>query len=239
MGTWCDEYREIVSFYFWEPQHLGRTKKPDTPYKTFELCWMHVAGMEVALNHLLNIYFAMVPLELLNERAGWVAPDSFRFLGTLELEPYEGFSQPDLMFRGSTADCAMELKVGLKMGLLQVQKYVLLQALTEPGKPLSLLVITPHSGFAASFQEGFESPHQIASALRDLSVPQVQGHAVSPAAYQSQVDSLQVLVLSYEDLASAIRARLASEAESCVISRNAHSGVLVWLHARGLIKDSE
>lgn len=238
MSTWCDEYRDIIDFYFWEPQHLGRKKDPDTPYQTFALCWEHVARMEVALNHLLNIYFALVPLKLLNNEADWVEPDSYRFLGTVELEDlgrrYGGFTQPDLLFRGTVTDCAIELKVKGRVTLDQIQKYVLLQALSAPSQPLNLIVVTPHSGFRRALQKNLESSDAVSTALLAMDIPHWPTHQVDPMSYTAQVAALTVIAISYEDLATAIRARLSREPEGCVIARNAHQGILGWLHDCGL-----
>ncbi len=234
-GTWCDEYREIVGFYYWEPQHLGRIKNPVTRYKNFESVWDHISGMEVALNHLLNMYFSLVPMELVNAETNWIQQDSYRFVGCVELEGISDFTQPDLLFRGGRADCAIELKVAKeKVTLAQIQKYVLLQAVAAPSTPLQILVITTQSPFEESFADRFESAEQLRQALAILPIPAHLKSRVGEDAYAFQVEVLSVRALSYEDLATGIRARMENEDPNCVIARNAHQGILRWLSDRHL-----
>lgn len=135
----------MIEFYYWEPQHLGRMKKPLSRVNSADAAWQRVSGLEVATNHILNLYFAIVTLQVINGDEAWATGDTYRCVAWRELEEvvraYGGFTQPDLLFRGLSNDCAIELKTKGKTSISQVQKYATLQALTRPEKPLTLVVL--------------------------------------------------------------------------------------------------
>lgn len=58
MNNWTNVYDEIMSFYFYEPQHIGKKAYPrDNPhvYSNEQAMLNHISNMEVSLNHLFNI----------------------------------------------------------------------------------------------------------------------------------------------------------------------------------------
>jgi hypothetical protein len=112
--TWSGEYREIVDFYYWEPQHLGRMKNPTSTITSSDQAWAKVKKLEVSTNHILNLYFSMVPLAVLDPNRRWAPADDYRFVGSGELErlrnSLQGFTQPDLYWTEPTRELAVELK---------------------------------------------------------------------------------------------------------------------------------
>ena len=90
MSQWNDEYYEIIDFYFWEPQHIGRSKTEKSRYKNMEDVKNHILNMEVSLNHQLNIFFRLAPEDFINKLVKNYFHNSFDdkylFHGSLILE---------------------------------------------------------------------------------------------------------------------------------------------------------
>ena len=63
---WNSEYYDIVEFYYWEPQHLGKIKNPFTRYRKIQEALSHIQNMEVSLNHQFNIFFMLAPCDFVN-----------------------------------------------------------------------------------------------------------------------------------------------------------------------------
>jgi hypothetical protein len=235
-STWADEDQEVIEFFYWEPQHLGRMKKPLSKVSSVQAAWARVAGLEVATNHILNFYFAIASLDAINEDECWAPRDSYRLVGSLQLEQtlraFGGFTQADLLLRGEAHDCAIELKTRTKTSIAQVRKYATLQALTCPEKPLTLVLLTPHREVAAVFREGLSGMAAVMAALvAEPTTASVAG-LVPEGAYQRVLSHLDIRLRTYDDLFTSVRSVLL--AESNPVAQRVHRGLLSWLTARGL-----
>lgn len=235
-STWSDEYREMIEFYYWEPQHLGRMKKPLSRVNSADAAWQRVSGLEVATNHILNLYFAIVTLQVINGDEAWATGDTYRCVAGRELEEvvraYDGFTQPDLLFRGLSNDCAIELKTKGKTSISQVQKYATLQALTRPEKPLTLVLLTPHGDPSSAFQEALPDLDAVHQELTHRPPLSISAGSPSESTYRNVLAALEVRLRSYDDLHTSVRQALLAEDNS--IARRVHQGVLSWLTGRGL-----
>jgi hypothetical protein len=63
--SWVESYYDTLSFFYWEPQHIGRKKYVDPRLKSALEVQNHVRTMEVTLNHQIKQFLCL-------------APDSFR-----------------------------------------------------------------------------------------------------------------------------------------------------------------
>ena len=137
-STWNEEYYDIIDFYYWEPQHLGKQKSPVSSYRSVEDVIAHVRGMEVSLNHQMNIFFRLIPNAFLHKMLwlfwGQESEDEFLFHGNQQWRTYateRDPTQPDIFLAGSQSNIAIELKVKAKSNVDQVVKYLLLHYLNE------------------------------------------------------------------------------------------------------------
>lgn len=170
--SWTDEYREIVEFYFWEPQHIGRAKG-EKRFKNADDMYSHINKMEVSLNHILNIFFSLFPLGKMN---CFDADESQTMMSAKQLEQIQreqkNATQPDMFFQGKTKNIAIELKTGSKSSLEQIKKYIkfnseLPDSLT---KDFELIFLTPQSEIKKIFTEKYESVSEINKALTDIGI---------------------------------------------------------------------
>jgi hypothetical protein len=143
--NWTDEYREIVEFYWWEPQMLGRSEKNYRRFRTADEMWSHLATKEVPLNHLLSIFFTLFPLQKIQSFK--LSADSkiysARQLDSI-IKGQKNFTQPDFFIEGESECLAIELKTTSKGSLTQLLKYTKFNDLVT-GKRLRILMLTPYS----------------------------------------------------------------------------------------------
>lgn len=170
--NWTDEYREIVEFYYWEPQHIGRAKG-EKRFKNADEMYEHINNMEVSLNHVLNLFFSLYPLHKL-ECFG--ADESHVMMSAWQLESLQreqkNATQPDMFFQGKSKNIAIELKTGSKSTLDQVVKYIKFnQALNDSSeKDFELIFLTPYSDMKKIFKEKYQTDQELHSSLKELGI---------------------------------------------------------------------
>ena len=65
--TWVDRYYEALAFFYWEPQHLGRSKADGTSIRSVQDALKHLRAMEVTLNHVMNQFLVIMPTSFRND----------------------------------------------------------------------------------------------------------------------------------------------------------------------------
>ena len=75
-SSWNNEYYDIMNFYYWEPQHLGKIKNPNSKIQSIHDALSHIAKMEVSLNpvsytHLLRNFLGRTCDAFVMEDACW------------------------------------------------------------------------------------------------------------------------------------------------------------------------
>jgi hypothetical protein len=142
--SWADEYREIVEFYWWEPQMMGRSLKNYRKFNSADEMWASVSCKEVPFNHVLNIFFALFPLDHMNFGfTPGAAALSSRALRDLYKKQH-GATQPDIFIVDDALNTAIELKTTSKSSAAQVEKYIAFNNAIAPEKPLRLVFLSPH-----------------------------------------------------------------------------------------------
>ncbi len=128
LHTWTNEYYDILEFFFWEPQHLGKIKNVNNP-KSLDEVLTHLGEMEVTLNHQFNLFFQLLPSSLFQlffkKINPSIEPDIYKFLSEKEIGIKDA-TQPDLFFDGKKSAIAIEMKINAMCNLEQVMKYALL-----------------------------------------------------------------------------------------------------------------
>lgn len=230
--SWTDEYKEIVEFYYWEPQHIGRAKgvrRFDGPKDM----WSHVNKLEISLNHILSLFFSLYSGSLLFDKIGaHGGPYLLTSSGQLEewSKETKGFVQPDLFFKGDNKNLAIELKLDSKTDLSQISKYVALNGWTNQDKPLDLIFLTPHNNLKKVTKEKYVDYEELINELRDVELHKKIQSACSQNLYQEQVDMLAVNCLSFSEfyrILQAIKPESATEEKLL-------SGLIHYLHGRSL-----
>lgn len=170
--NWTDEYREIVEFYYWEPQHIGRAKG-EKRFNNANEMYAHVSKMEVSLNHILNIFFSLYPL---NKLGCFNADESHTMMSAHQLEQLQqeqkNATQPDMFFQGKTKNIAIELKTASKSNLKQVVKYIKFnqELANSSAVEFELIFITPHNDISKIFKEKYSTEQELRSAILELSL---------------------------------------------------------------------
>lgn len=164
--NWTDEYREIIELYWWQPQSFGRAKTNPKKFPTADKMWESVARLETTLNHVLNIFFALFPFEKLNFP---LKGDKYTMLSSKRLEEIQremdNKTQPDFFFVGDNSNLAIELKLGAKSDIEQVEKYVAFHRHLNRAVPLHLLYLSPHEDVKGLFSEHFQDERELRTAL--------------------------------------------------------------------------
>jgi len=131
--SWNQRYYDALEFFFWEPQHLGKSKNPTSKLATPENVRRHLRKMEVTLNHQLDFFFELAPVVLQRKIFSTafgreVEGDLVQFGNDVEnyFELPINTTQPDLFFMGDRSVVAIELKAGSKSSIDQALKYSLL-----------------------------------------------------------------------------------------------------------------
>lgn len=178
-SDWAAEYYEIIEFYFWEPQHIGRTPKSKMRLGKPHLIVEHAAKHEVSLNHVMNIFFRLVGDDFKNR---WFA-QSFK---NYQLDRYHlttrgqtssiKATQPDLYFLGNINAVAMELKITAQTSADQFIKYAVLQHYMRKKTGMNcapyLLFMTP-SGAEERLVRKHKSVRSILDSIEDNHIQEV------------------------------------------------------------------
>lgn len=170
--NWTDEYREIVEFYYWQPQDIGRANGVKR-FKNADEMWDHVSRIEVSLNHVLNIFFSLYPLHKLD---CFDADDSHVMLSAWQLEllqrEQKNATQPDTFFEGNNKNIAIELKTASKSDLAQVIKYIRFNEalLDSESKDFELVMLTPFDDISKVFKEKYQTIMELQDAIQGAGV---------------------------------------------------------------------
>lgn len=234
--AWTDEHREIIDFYYWEPQHLGRVRNPLSSVRDSETAWHRVAGLEVATNQVLNMYLGMVPLERLDPEAKYFPRDTYTHVGGRQLEDLvrgiHGVTQPDGYFQGQAHDVALELKTKSRSSIEQVQKYLLFHHLLGGRPPLTLAYLTQPTDPAHLFGIAATTLDDVREAVALAPLPTKLSRLVDEAVWAQTASAWSLVSLTYDNLDTLVVAALDREANP--VARNVHQGMLRWLRDRGL-----
>lgn len=180
-NTWNHEYYEILEFFFWEPQHLGKKKNPDNKYDSPQKVFDHLKKMEVTLNHLFNMFFTLLPDEERNELFSDLfktkIQDEFIFNSNKTrayIDSIGSVTQPDLLFSGKENFACIEMKIEAKSSLEQLMKYLLLSILAdehgETKRKTHLLFMAKYE-LPDLFIENVSTMEEARSALIQMTLP--------------------------------------------------------------------
>jgi len=179
--NWTDEYYEILEFFYWESQHLGKIKNAASRLKKLDEIIEHLRGMEVTLNHQCNLFFSLLPQELISNLFGTIFhhtfKDNFSYNSATTREFIESIgsvTQPDLLFYGQKSLVGIEMKISAKSSLDQLMKYLVLSLLeneaADSQKQFYLLFLGK-GDFTDLFKEKFASIDEMRKAFLAHPIP--------------------------------------------------------------------
>ncbi|MCB1194402.1 MAG: hypothetical protein KDK90_28475 [Leptospiraceae bacterium] len=180
MSNWNEEYYDIIEFYYWEPQHIGKKKYEDANFNSMEEVKTHLLNMEVSLNHQFNYFFRLIPKEILNEIFQGIdkniASDKYNFQSTKQINELEldDATQPDMFFIGEENQIGIEMKIGAKSSIEQVLKYAMLfyfNNLKSKRERKANLIFISKGDFSNLFPEKFENIIKLKQALNIEQIP--------------------------------------------------------------------
>lgn len=179
--NWTKYYYDILDFYFWEPQHLGKIKNPKGKHKTYSEVFSHLEKMEVVLNHQLALFFNIIPEEILNSiLAGIIkSKKKGRYIyesdaTTKIIEKLNDFTQPDFLFEGKDSLLAIEVKLDSTSSLDQFMKYLFLYVLIKKKiktiKKFHLIFLAKDE-FKSIWKQKFKDKNELLGAFRKYKIP--------------------------------------------------------------------
>lgn len=179
--AWTKYYYDILDFYFWEPQHLGKIKNPKSRYENYTDIFNHLEKMEVSLNHQLALFFNIIPEEILDGLLNSIVKNKTKEQFTYEsdattkiIEKSKDFTQPDFLFQGRHSLLAIEVKIDSVSSLDQLMKYIFLSVLikkkTKSVKKLNLVYLAKDK-FEDIWKQKFENKNQLLEAFEGYEIP--------------------------------------------------------------------
>lgn len=179
--TWTKYYYDILDFYYWEPQHLGKIKNPNRKYRTYDDIFDHLGKMEVSLNHQLALFFNIIPEGisngLLKAMTDGKAKDKYIYESHKTakiIEKLNDFTQPDFLFEGKHSLLAIEVKLDSWSSLDQLMKYLFLYVLLKKKlkyiKRFSLIYLAKDK-FDGIWEQKYNNKDELLEAFKKYEIP--------------------------------------------------------------------
>lgn len=198
--NWTDEYRDIIEFYYWEPQHLGRAKGIKR-FDNVEQMWEHVDSIEVSLNHILNIFFSLYSNKTLFSKLG--VEETYDYVSSRQVELWVqdtgGFTQPDMFFTGDNSNLAIELKLAAKTSLEQIAKYIIFNHKISQNKRLNIVFLTPYNDLEKITKEKLKTNLEITRSLEYSKLSKNLQSNCNEQDYKAIVENTTISIISLSD----------------------------------------
>ena len=248
-SLWNQEYYEILEFYYWEPQHLGKSKNPRSKYDSLAKALTHIKSIEVSLNHQFNTFFSLLPTqetnELFSKIFGRKFDENFCFNSKATrqfVDSFKSATQPDLFFPSPTELVCIEMKVSAQSDFDQLMKYLLLSLIEKSKaaekKRFSLLYLGK-GDFCTLFREGCQSIEELrAQFLLYEFGERTKNGAIDLAPYREEIYRLSreidIAYLSYAHFGEMLL-RLSNDTDNQAL-KNIYNGLIAELEDRGFLQ---
>jgi hypothetical protein len=250
-GTWPMTVMKLLEFFFWEPQHLDRSRKANAKPKGVTWVMDRVGKLEVTLNQSLTLFFVLAPARLRNRLFEVVLRRSFD--GNFEIygsgiEASLGLPdgpQPDFMFASPDDVVFIEMKIEAKSSIDQVLKYALLglaQELRSAQPKSHHLVFLVPGAFELLWQERFTEPDALRRTLteadqRAFLARNAKRLVAYASRFQEIVENLELSSLTYSELANFLNSQAPNgQSEAEMVYRQLIDGMVGELRRRGLTR---
>jgi hypothetical protein len=247
-GPWPEIMMSTLEFFFWEPQHLDRSKRA-TPPLGLKKVMERLRHLEVTLNHSLTLFFVLAPASLRNLLFETVFKRPFE--GEFEMygsgiEATLGLpngTQPDFMFASRDDVVFVEMKVGAKSSVEQVLKYALLGLAKEvhSGRPkFHHLALLAPSAFESLWPERFADSadlHRVLAETHHEAFLARHGKhlAEHESRFQEIVENFDISSFTYSDLTEFLNNQAPNgQSGAETVYRNLIDGMVGELRRRSL-----
>jgi hypothetical protein len=127
-NAWTDEFYQLASFLYNEPQRIGKQKITKGNMQIYDQTIANLQKLEYPLNNLFNIMMRLLPQRLKRQILSCFASAPEADFGQ-KIEYFNNFDElpfirPDTVLQSEQAHICIELKIGAKLGLKQVYKYL-------------------------------------------------------------------------------------------------------------------
>jgi len=251
-NEWTSEYYDIMEFYYWEPQHLGKIKNPKSRYNNEKKALQHIQNMEVSLNHMFNIFFRLAPSSFVNQIItncfGKNIQESFTLQSRYDILKFSSLVQPDLLFSSETTNFSIEMKIGAKSSLSQVYKYALLHWLEQQHsntQKKSLLLYMGKGNFDDLWVESFAGVDELKKQVVSLDISKLKTKAVKKETIpidwyeiQNMLNDTNIVYCSYSEFSTLLRkfsAQILDKSDESETIHKLFSGLYLELERRELI----
>ncbi len=248
---WTSEYYDVMEFYYWEPQHLGKIKNPKSRYSNEKKALQHIQNMEVSLNHMFNVFFRLAPSSFINQMiANYFKrdiQDKFTPQGRYDVSKFSSLIQPDLLFSSEETNFSIEMKIGAKSSLTQVYKYSLLHWLEQKhsaSQKESFLLYMGKNSFNDLWTESFSTIKELKKQVLTLDIDNLKIKASKNEAIsiewnevQNLLDNTAIAYCNYSEFAALLKEFPMHLLDKSVASETLDklfSGLYLELERRGL-----
>jgi len=249
--AWTSEYYDVMEFYYWEPQHLGKIRNKESRYNNAKEALEHIRNMEVSLNHMFNVFFRLAPSSFTNQIIDKYfkkdIKDKFKLQGRYSVSEFSALVQPDLLFSSKETNFSIEMKIGAKSSLEQVYKYSLLHWLEQEHNKKSkksLLLYIGKDDFTSLWRERFSTIEELKEAVVTSDIEKLKTKASKIEKVEVNWDEVKKLVeettvayCSYSQFATMLKAsanQLPKNNEATETVVKLFSGLYSELKGRGL-----
>lgn len=249
---WTSEYYDVMEFYYWEPQHLGKIKNQNSRYNSAGKALSHIQNMEVSLNHMFNVFFRLAPSSFINqvivEFFSKDTEEKFSLQGRYAVSEFSSLVQPDLLFSSDETNFSIEMKIGAKSSLEQVYKYGLLHWMEQKhtnSTKKSFLLYMNKNNFSDLWTERFSSVGELKKQTLILDIETLKAKAAKNENTHIEWDEVKHLVgetdigfCTYSDFAALLKrftAQFAGNNEASETIEKLFGGLYSELERRQLI----
>jgi len=252
MNNWTNIYNEIMSFYFYEPNHIGKRAYPkESPhaYSKEPAMLQHIANMEVSLNHMLSILLSISPnslTRLITKKAFGATLDDNYFFDQVNVAKVNKImgdaTQPDIVMTGKKNRVMIEMKIGSKTNLDQYYKYLLFTYFMDKESKLdsNYLIYLAKGTMAHAWKEKFNNQAEIKRSFEVYVMPEKSKKGrIDTASISSDLLSIskdmKIGFLSYQDLFDILEKEVANNMNNEILV-NLYRGFSQELMKRHLVE---
>jgi len=179
---WTDLYYRVVEHYFWRPQAIGRRADPEKKRRSWRYWEQKLESQETPLNHILDLFFHIVPEELLDRVVSVLLGRKIDNLEIVLPEPGSvdyNIVQPDIIVSNGRELVFVEMKVDSQSSIDQFTKYAIAANYLVDSDPgivsVDLVVLSRHTDYDQVWKNSKKLGLTSEEKLRRVAISGVKG----------------------------------------------------------------
>jgi hypothetical protein len=200
--SWINSLYKLSDYYYYEPQHLGKQKNPDSNFKNDEEIFEHIGKLEFTLGNQLDTFFSLLPEELITKLFSQIAKEQLgskmSYYGVDYVALMNNTMQPDIVMLNDDYAVYVELKTKTKSNLEQYHKYLKLHRAIEEHlhtKRKMVMLFLTKCEMTELFEEGFKDFDEVKKALIESSPSETEILELSKECNMGQLNYEQFFAL--------------------------------------------